>query len=396
MVMEPQNGDIAVSLSAPVASAMACLLPLASVSQQPYLSELLSFTLDRLHKEPELLRVDTERIQRQMLEVAVGNYRAFISAADALVAIKEEVSSINKHLESMITVIPNLKSGCTECVRNGNYDEALDLEVFVCKLSTLHPNCHRMHHLDVVNQYRAIFSDDASGSEVNYDKGGSLSSILDQCMYCAIGLVTSCVTRLQLILDSHRWVPLPAVGFSATSISEDSQEDVTPPSYLMEQHRLQCVSVAMNELRACALVSLKKVLAQELIKGLHTVSDSLLRYNATRMLRETESGLFLSICQAFIEVAFPHGATCFGRCYPGGAALVMDVKNLYDGFSRPSIIASLKEPSKPISNVEENTTSENGDVPQAVMKIGVEPTGRIDETRISNADKEIEQSHFAD
>lgn len=26
------------------------LLPLASVSQQPYVSELLSFTLDRLHK----------------------------------------------------------------------------------------------------------------------------------------------------------------------------------------------------------------------------------------------------------------------------------------------------------------------------------------------------------
>ncbi|KAA3490545.1 conserved oligomeric Golgi complex subunit 8 isoform X2 [Gossypium australe] len=101
-----------------------------------------------------------------MLEVAVHNYRAFISAADALVAIKEEVSSINKHLELMITMIPNLTSGCTEfvesaehilekrqmnqtllanhstlleCVRNGNYDEALDLEAFVCKLSTLHP-----------------------------------------------------------------------------------------------------------------------------------------------------------------------------------------------------------------------------------------------------------------
>ncbi|KAA3490546.1 conserved oligomeric Golgi complex subunit 8 isoform X2 [Gossypium australe] len=64
MAMELQNGDIAVSLSASVASAMASLLPLASVSQRPYVSELLSFTLDRLHKEPELLRVDTERIQR--------------------------------------------------------------------------------------------------------------------------------------------------------------------------------------------------------------------------------------------------------------------------------------------------------------------------------------------
>ncbi|MBA0622362.1 hypothetical protein Godav_007914 [Gossypium davidsonii] len=49
-----------------------------------------------------------------------------------------------------------------------------------------------------------------------------------------IGVFGEYEMRLQLVLDSHRWVPLPAVGFSATSISEDSQEDVTPPSYLME------------------------------------------------------------------------------------------------------------------------------------------------------------------
>lgn len=53
-------------------------------------------------KEPELLRVDAERIQRQMQEVAVGNYRAFIAAADALLAIREEVSSIDRHLESLV------------------------------------------------------------------------------------------------------------------------------------------------------------------------------------------------------------------------------------------------------------------------------------------------------
>lgn len=62
------------------------------------------------------------------------------------------------------------------------------------------------------------------------------------------------------------------------------------------------VSAAMNELRPCAPISLKHVLAQELIKGLQAVSDYLLRYNTTRMLRENESGLFLSLCRAFIEV----------------------------------------------------------------------------------------------
>lgn len=546
-------------------SPMATLLPLASVSQQPYVSELLSFTLDRLHKEPELLRVDAERIRRQMQEVAVNNYRAFISAADALLAIREEVSSVDKHLESLINEIPKLTSGCTEfiesaeqileerkmnqtllanhstlldlleipqlmdtCVRNGNYDEALDLEAFVCKLSTMHPklpviqalaaevrqttqsllhqllqklrsnillpdclriigylrrigvfsefemrlqflrcreawltgilddldqknaydylkgmvNCQRMHLFDVVNQYRAIFADDTSGSEENYDggllfswamhqitshlrtlkamlpkitEGGSLSNILDQCMYCAMGLgwvgldfrgllpslfeeavlnlfsknMNTAIENFQLVLDSHRWVPLPAVGFPSGGVGEETREDVTPPSYLMEHPPLAVfvngVSAAMNELRPCAPISLKHVLAQELINGLRAVSNSLLRYNASRMLRENESLLFLSLCRAFIEVAYPHCATCFGRCYPGGAALIMDSKNLYDGIGSLLAVSASRELPKPVTTTEENsvTVTENGNLPNE--ENGVMPeteqalNGKVDE-----------------
>ncbi|GLT85571.1 hypothetical protein SLE2022_037580 [Rubroshorea leprosula] len=561
--MDPENGENMSPSSSP-RSATDSLLPLASAAQQPYVSELLSFTLDRLHKEPELLRVDAERIQRQMQEVAVGNYRAFIAAADSLVAIKDEVSSIDKHLESLITEIPKLTSGCTEfvesaedilekrkmnqtllanhstlldlleipqlmdtCVRNGNYDEALDLEAFVCKLSTMHPklpviqalaaevrqttqsllaqllqklrsniqlpeclriigylrrigvfseyemrlqflrcreawltgiledldqrnayeylkgmiNCHRMHLFDVVNQYRAIFADDTSGSEENYDggllfswamhqitsnlktlkvmlpkitEGGSLSNILDQCMYCAMGLgwvgldfrgllpslfeeavlnlfsknMSTAIENFQLVLDSHRWVPLPVVGFPANIVGEESQEDVTPPSHLMEHPPLAVfvngVSAAMNELRPCAPLRLKHVLAQELVKGLRAVSDSLLRYNATRMLRENESGLFLSLCRAFIEVAFPHCATCFGRCYPGGAALIMEAKNLYEGVGRLLTISSSRELPKSINNGVEKKVSENGDQP--VIEDGI---NSVEEAEASNPeDKE--------
>ncbi|GFY96731.1 conserved oligomeric Golgi complex component-related / COG complex component-like protein [Actinidia rufa] len=436
------------------------------------------------------------------------------------------------------------------CVRNGNYDEALDLEAFVCKLSTMHPKLPVIQALaaevkqttlsllsqllqklrsniqlpeclriigylrrigvfseyemrlqvsfvktlclqrywcyvhfgciffDVVNQYRAIFADDTSGSEENYDggllfswamhqitshlrilkvmlpkitEGGSLSNILDQCMICLRlrklvdtntektlivqhlesnesmttfssfvldsivpwGLVGSdwisvaCFPHflksntfsspvaefaLVIVLDSHRWVPLPAVGFPANSIGEDSQEDVTPPSSLMEHPPLAVfvngVSAAMNELRPCAPLILKHVLAQELVNGLQAVSDSLLRYNTTRMLRENESVLFLSLCRAFIEVAYPHCAACFGRCYPGGAALIADAKNFFDGIGCLLATSPPKELPKPVQNTEGKSLSENGNV--AVVENGI--TLNIERTESSNMDSENEQN----
>ncbi|RWW09286.1 hypothetical protein GW17_00027233 [Ensete ventricosum] len=85
------------------------------------------------------------------------------------------------------------------------------------------------------------------------------------------------------------------------------KDDVSPPSVLMEHPPVAVfvngVSAAMNELRPCAPVSLKYNLAQEVVKGLQAVSDSLVRYNAMRVLRRNESTLFLSLCQAFIEVS---------------------------------------------------------------------------------------------
>ncbi|KAI0508087.1 hypothetical protein KFK09_014221 [Dendrobium nobile] len=521
-------------------AAVTGLLPLAGASQQPYVSELLSFTLDRLHKEPELLRVDAERIRRQMQEVAVGNYRAFISASDALSFIRDQLTGFDKNLELLTTEIPKLTSGCTEfielaqqileerklnetllanhstvldlleipqlmdtCVRNGNYDEALDLEAFVCKLAKMHSNipviqalavevkqttqsllsqllqrlrsniqlpeclrivahlrrigvfsesemrlqflrcreawlsgilddldqrnvyeylkgminCHRMHLFDVVNQYRAIFSNDKSGNDENYDggllfswsmhqirnhlgtlevmlpkisEGGSLSNILDQCMYCAMGLglvgvdfrgllpplfedavinlfsknMSTAVENFQVVLDSHRWVPLPSVGFTTSGATEENQNDVTPPSVLMEHPPLAVfvngVSAAMNDLRPCAPLSRKHLLAQELVNGLQTVSNSLIHYNAVRVLRGNESSLFLSLCQAFVEVAYPYCATCFGRCYPAGAALIIERKNLLDGVSQLLTVSSNRGFKKSSLNVELINATENG------------------------------------
>ena len=46
--------------------------------------------------------------------VAIGHYRAFITTTDALQSVGEEVNSIDKHLESLISEVPKLSNGCNE------------------------------------------------------------------------------------------------------------------------------------------------------------------------------------------------------------------------------------------------------------------------------------------
>ncbi|KAL6192627.1 hypothetical protein ACLB2K_033713 [Fragaria x ananassa] len=164
----------------------------------------------------------------------------------------------------------------------------------------------------------------------------------DDCQH-VLNNVSRAVEGLQLVLDSHRWVPVPAIANSSVHGGGGDDDDAIEPPYCLMEHPplavfVNGVAAAMNELRPCAPLSLKHVLAKELIKGLKAVSDYLMTYNAETgiLLREnTESELFLSLCQAFIENTYPHCAKCFGRCYTGVAASVMDAKSSCDGIRSP-------------------------------------------------------------
>ncbi|KAK8940496.1 hypothetical protein KSP39_PZI010584 [Platanthera zijinensis] len=218
-------------------------------------------------------------------------------------------------------------------------------------------------------------------------EGGLLSNILDQCMYCAMGLglvgvdfrgllpplfedavinlfsknMSTAVENFQVVLDSHRWVPLRSVGFAVSGTNEESLDDVTPPSFLMEHLPIAVfvngVSAAMNDLRPCALVSLKHILADELVNGLQAVSNSLLQYSVVRVLRGSEFPLFLSLCQAFIEVAYPYCATCFGRCYPNGPALIMERKGMFNSINQLFIVSPIRALKKSSDNANKVTVA---------------------------------------
>lgn len=151
--------------------------------------------------------------------------------------------------------------------------------------------------------------------------------------------------NFQLVLDSHRWVPLPSVG--ARLGSDARPDDMSPPYSLMDHQPLAVfvngLLAAFNELRHCAPTNLKAPLALEVQQVLQSAANSLLRYNATHMLRESESNLFLAMCRAFIEVACPYTVLCFGRCYSGGASLIQ-LQDVLEGLRRLVVTTSYQLP----------------------------------------------------
>ena len=160
-----------------------------------YLSDLLSYSVERLNREPELLDADAERAARRKQEVALQQYRAFVGASECYDTVRSEVADIERGLEAMRGALPELRAGCQAfaaraeeisrararnrqtlahqaqlldilevpslqdtCVRHGNYDEALDLESFVSKMVAA--------HADDVPVVRALGADSRASSDV--------------------------------------------------------------------------------------------------------------------------------------------------------------------------------------------------------------------------------------
>ena len=141
-----------------------------------YLAELLSYSLDRLNKEPALLAEDHDCVRRQMQDCAASHHRSFVEASECLFEVRNCLGYVDSHLKGLTETLPTLEEACSQfseraattvekrmmhkqlqsthgrllellevpqlmdtCVRNSTYDEALDLEAFVSKLAFLHP-----------------------------------------------------------------------------------------------------------------------------------------------------------------------------------------------------------------------------------------------------------------
>ncbi|XP_070763316.1 conserved oligomeric Golgi complex subunit 8 [Enoplosus armatus] len=140
-----------------------------------YLSELSSFGVDKLGREPERLAEERAQILQQTRELAFSNYQTFIRTADCTEHIYRDFGRVESSVSRLLDKLPSFGERCrgfmkeaeeigasrrmnsltlnrhTEileileipqlmdtCVRNGYYEEALELAAYVKRLEKKH------------------------------------------------------------------------------------------------------------------------------------------------------------------------------------------------------------------------------------------------------------------
>ncbi|XP_077049983.1 conserved oligomeric Golgi complex subunit 8 [Siphateles boraxobius] len=140
-----------------------------------YLSQLCSCGVDELTREPERLSEERAQILQQTRELAFTNYKTFIRTADCTQHIYTDFSTVENCLSKLLHKLPSFTERCRDfikeaeeisisrrmnsltlnrhteileileipqlmdtCVRNGYYEEALELAAYVKRLEKKH------------------------------------------------------------------------------------------------------------------------------------------------------------------------------------------------------------------------------------------------------------------
>lgn len=170
--------------------------PLSS-DDQNYVRELTTYSISRLQKEPVELVKESEKIDGEIEALAVRNYRSFIETSQALSQAHHAIAKMDSSLRELVTHVPKfiqsvegfskeaatvkdtqrlnriisehetdlvelleLPSLMETCVRNGLYEEALDVEAYAASLAARCPDVSILQDLvrDMEGTVRTLFA----------------------------------------------------------------------------------------------------------------------------------------------------------------------------------------------------------------------------------------------
>ncbi|KAF9906320.1 conserved oligomeric Golgi complex component [Linnemannia zychae] len=158
---------------------------LSTTWSKDYLNRLTSLPARALHNEPEKLREEQVKVERDMSELAFRDYKAFILVKDCKQDVQSTFETLGQHLDHFQETIPKFvetMSGFSAkvapilerqhvfssilathsqllevleipllmetCVRNGYYNEALELASHVQRLVLRYPGIGIIHEID--------------------------------------------------------------------------------------------------------------------------------------------------------------------------------------------------------------------------------------------------------
>jgi len=172
----------------------------------------------------------------------------------------------------------------------------------------------------------------ASLGRVGLDFRPAIAPLFEQAALCIFEshVKTSTVTFITM-LDAHKWIALSSSSTAATTISTTTT--TTPPATLMQHPPLAVYTngllVSLNELRHCAMFSLKDKAAAIIQKSLETVAATLAEHHVKRSLTTPgEVSSYQAACSMASGTMAPFVATCFDKVYHGGGEGI-DLKKIH-------------------------------------------------------------------
>lgn len=81
----------------------------AEMLADPYLSQLLTYSLDTFKKEPQSLSAQQDLLREELEETAVLHHKGFINAATCLQEISGKVDAVHKQLHAVANDMRDLR-----------------------------------------------------------------------------------------------------------------------------------------------------------------------------------------------------------------------------------------------------------------------------------------------